>query len=158
MAIANTNIRLRKSGVSSTEPTSLEHGELALNYADGKLFYKHANGSIASISSGISTQSDSFSTISANGSLIIATSPSDILTLSPGSGISITPNTSSKTITIGSDAYDLANSAATSAQAAFDRANSVSANATTVITGGTYVDYGWVPMIPAPILFDYGTL
>lgn len=34
-------IRIKRNGTSSATPSSLEYGELALNYADGKLFYKN---------------------------------------------------------------------------------------------------------------------
>ena len=43
--MANT-IRIKRSGTASNTPSVLEHGELALNYADGKLFYKDANNVI----------------------------------------------------------------------------------------------------------------
>lgn len=43
--MANT-IKLKNSGTSSNVPSSLEYGELAINYADGKLFYKDSGGSI----------------------------------------------------------------------------------------------------------------
>jgi hypothetical protein len=39
-------IKLKRSGTASTSPTSLEHGELAINYADGKLYYKNSSNSI----------------------------------------------------------------------------------------------------------------
>ena len=41
-------IKLTRSGVSGAIPTSgdLELGELALNYADGKVFYKDSTNSI----------------------------------------------------------------------------------------------------------------
>jgi len=37
--MANTIITLKSSGVSGNVPSSLQSGELAINYADGKLFY-----------------------------------------------------------------------------------------------------------------------
>ena len=43
--MANT-IKLKNSGTSSSSPSSLEHGELAINYNDGYLFYKDNNGDI----------------------------------------------------------------------------------------------------------------
>ena len=39
-------IKLKNSGTSSNTPSSLEHGELAINYADGKIFYKNSGNSI----------------------------------------------------------------------------------------------------------------
>jgi len=47
-----STIKIKRSGTSSQTPSSLEHGELALNYADGKLFYKDASNNIAELSTG----------------------------------------------------------------------------------------------------------
>lgn len=104
--MANTTVQLKKSGVSGNVPSSLTYGELALNYADGKLFYKAANGSIASISTsgGGGGSSDSFATINVNSSLILATSPYDTLSIIPGNNITISANTINKSITINSTA------------------------------------------------------
>ena len=45
-------IQLKRSGTASATPSSLEHGELAINYhvADGKLFWKDSSGAIRSFS------------------------------------------------------------------------------------------------------------
>ena len=163
--MANTTVQLKKSGVTGNVPPSLSYGELALNYADGKLFYKASNGSIASISTSPAT--DSFATINANSSLILATSPYDTLSILPGNNITISTDTFNKRITINSTAIsggdstdqfarDKANSANVLAQAAFDQANTGAGTYT--ITGGQYIDHGWIPQTPGPILFDYGTL
>ena len=163
--MANTTLQLKKSGQSGNVPSSLSFGELALNYADGRLYYKHANGSIASISTGSPTQS--FSTVNANSSLILATSPTDTLSIIPGNNITITTDTFGKSIIINSTAAGVgdsiddyartkANSANVLAQAAFDRANN--GTGTYTITGCQYIDHGWIPQTPGPILFDYGTL
>jgi hypothetical protein len=37
--MANTIIRIKSSGVIGNTPTTLEPGELAINYADGKIYY-----------------------------------------------------------------------------------------------------------------------
>lgn len=39
-------IKIKKSGSAGTTPASLEFGELALNYADGKLFYKNSSNAV----------------------------------------------------------------------------------------------------------------
>jgi len=39
-------LKIKSSNVALREPTSLEYGELAINYRDGKLFYKDANNVI----------------------------------------------------------------------------------------------------------------
>lgn len=43
--MANT-IKIKNSGTAANVPASLEYGELGLNYADGKLFYKNSSNSI----------------------------------------------------------------------------------------------------------------
>jgi hypothetical protein len=96
--MANTVIALKKSGTSSATPGSLANGELAINYADGKLFYKAANGSILSISG---TRSNTFSTVNANGTLVVSDSPSTILTLLSANGITITGDAVNDKVTIG---------------------------------------------------------
>jgi hypothetical protein len=39
-------VKIKRSGSSSQAPSSLEEGEIALNYADGKLFWKNVSNSI----------------------------------------------------------------------------------------------------------------
>jgi hypothetical protein len=97
--MANTTIQVRKSGVTGNVPSSLNFGELALNYADGKLYYKNASGTITYISSG--SGANSFATINANSSLILATSNTDTLSIAPGNNITVAANTVSKTIIVG---------------------------------------------------------
>ena len=99
MAIANTTLLVRKSGSAGVQPSTLSYGELALNYADGKLYYKNGSGSIVSFASGGSA--NSFATINANSSLILATSNNDTLSIASGNNITITANTTSKTFTVG---------------------------------------------------------
>jgi hypothetical protein len=47
-------VLLKKSSVVAKVPTTsdLDYGELALNYADGKLYYKNASNTIAYIANG----------------------------------------------------------------------------------------------------------
>jgi hypothetical protein len=122
MPIANTTIRIKKSVVSGNIPSTLANGEIAINSADGKLYYATPSGSIAHL-----TNSQSFATINANSSLILATSPTDTLSIAAGNNISITTNTTTKTITINStDSGGLTIDAIarTTANSAFDKANS----------------------------------
>jgi hypothetical protein len=44
-------IKLKNSGTANTAPTSLETGELAINYADGKIYYKNTSNAIVEFSS-----------------------------------------------------------------------------------------------------------
>ena len=151
MQIANTTLVLKKSGTSGNVPSTLANGELAINYADGKLFYKTPSGTISSITGSVGNV-DSFSTINVNSSLIIATSNTDTLSFSASNGISVTANTTSKTIVIDGGI------GVTFTQAAFNTANSAVANSQTTIRGSSYIDYGTLSEASGPVIFDYGTL
>jgi hypothetical protein len=41
-------VKIKNSGTANAAPTSLEYGELAINYADGILFFKDSNNTIIS--------------------------------------------------------------------------------------------------------------
>jgi hypothetical protein len=47
--MANT-IQIKRSGTTSQIPTSLAYGELAINYADGKLYYRNSSDAIVQFS------------------------------------------------------------------------------------------------------------
>ena len=129
--MANTVIALKKSATPAAAPASLANGELAINYADGKLFYKNVGGQIIAITSG--TSANSFATINANGSLITAISNNSTLTFVAGSGIGITSDIINDIITISSTvqttnvvpAFNQANQAYLVANAAFTQDNLV---------------------------------
>ena len=93
----NTAILLKKSGSEGNTPLDLVHGEIAINYVDGKLYYKNDLGDIVYI-----TNQDTFNTVNSNGELVIATTPTDVLNVVAGNNISISTNTTTKTITINS--------------------------------------------------------
>lgn len=106
--MANTTIQLKKSGTPSAQPSILANGEIAINYADGKLFYKDASGNIQQISGG----GNNFSTINAAGTLVIADLQNDVLSLEQGSNIIITGDAINDKITIAANlipAFDYAN-------------------------------------------------
>ena len=130
--MSNTTIQLRKSGQTGNTPADLAHGELAINYADGKLFYKNGVG-IKSIEN-----QKTFSTVNANNSLIIATTPTDILSLAAGSNILIDTNTVTKTVTIsvpgGSSIDTLARDIATNAYNEANTQNVINQTQNTWIT------------------------
>lgn len=48
-------IRLKRSGTANSVPqaTDLQLGELALNYNDGKLYYKTSGGTVSAIANGV---------------------------------------------------------------------------------------------------------
>ena len=98
--MANTVIALKKSATPSATPSSLANGELAINYADGKLFYKAANGAIVEFSQG----GASYGTVNANGTLVVAATSGDVLTIVPGNNITITADAITDKITISSTA------------------------------------------------------
>jgi hypothetical protein len=120
--MANTTLQLKKSGVTGNVPSSLEYGELALNYADGKLFYRDDTDNISYIST--DTTTDSFATINANSSLILATSSTDTLSIIPGNNITISTDIIGKSITINST------SVSGSGAANVEIVNDVTSNAT----------------------------
>lgn len=39
-------VKIKNSGTASSVPASLQHGEIAINYTDGKLFYKNGSNTI----------------------------------------------------------------------------------------------------------------
>jgi hypothetical protein len=91
---SNTTVLLKKSGVSGNTPSDLAYGEVALNYAEGKLFYKNGVG-IKSI-----TNQKTFSTINANNTLILAGSYTDTVDIIGGRDISVVGDAINKKITI----------------------------------------------------------
>ena len=95
--MANTVIALKKSATPSSVPSNLANGELAINYADGKLYYKAANGTIASISSG----TNSFGTVNANNTLVVADVPGGIFSIVSGNNIAITGDAVNDKVTVG---------------------------------------------------------
>ncbi len=95
--MANTVIALKKSGTASATPSSLAFGELALNYADGKLFYKASNGTIVQFATG---GGNAFGTVNANGTLVVAGSSEAVVTLIAGPNINIVGDAINDTITI----------------------------------------------------------
>ena len=60
--MANT-IKIKNSGTASAVPASLEYGELGLNYADGKIFYKNGSNTIVQFSSGGSVDLDALTDV-----------------------------------------------------------------------------------------------
>ena len=131
--MANTIISIKSSDVPSATPApaNLANGELALNFADGKLFFKAANGSVLQLNSG-----DNFATINANGTLVVADSPGDIVTLLPGDNITIVGDAVNDRVTFSANigpAYDKAN-------AAFNQANASNTFPVGNTSGGTFVN------------------
>lgn len=119
--MANTVIQLKKSSTPGSIPPDLEFGELGINYADGKLFYKNTNSQIAEISG---QQINYFGTVNANGTIVVADTPGDIVSLIAGDSIEITADAINDTITITATAPPAPDLVAReAANAAFDAAN-----------------------------------
>ena len=150
----NTTIAIKKSGTPSNIPSSLANGELALNYADGKLFYAASNGTVVQFSPSV----PSYGTVNANGTLAVAAVTNDVLTILPGSGIGIIAYSSNDTITISAPsvgaAYDKANTA--NLYAFLVDSNTIAAfakaNAANIAAGAAY-DYDNVTRIIANAAF-----
>jgi hypothetical protein len=124
MAIANTTLLLKKSATPGNAPSALQNGEIAINYADGKLYYKNNVGTITAFSTG--SAANSFATVNANSSLILATSSIDTLGFVGTNGISIFANTTSKTVIIdGKIIFDKANTGGGGGSSSGYLANSV---------------------------------
>ena len=51
-------IKIKNSGTASAVPSALEHGEIAINYADNKLFYKNSDNAIVDFSLGSGSNVD----------------------------------------------------------------------------------------------------
>jgi hypothetical protein len=113
--MANTIIALKKSATPGSTPSALSNGELAINYADGKLFYKAANGAITELSGA----GFYYNTVNVGGTLLIADIKDDILSIGSGDNIILSANALNDSFTI---AANLA-PALLQANAAFDKAN-----------------------------------
>jgi hypothetical protein len=141
--MANTRIELKQSGSTGNTPSlvGLANGELAINYADGILYYKTATGTLGSIRttqpSGLTTEvqfndGGSFGT-DANFTFNKST---DILTVAGGviaAGINVAPAITSNAA-YSAAAYAQANAANVLAQAAFNQANTANITADAAFT------------------------
>lgn len=97
MATSNTVIQLKRSASTGNSVTSadIDYGELALNYADGKLFYRKPDDTIGTIYT-----PNVYSTVNVNSTLLVPTSPTKILSLQPQNYITVTGVTGNDTIII----------------------------------------------------------
>lgn len=83
-------IQIKRSGTVAAVPSTLSYGELALNYADGKLFYKNSAGDIVALS-GSSSSGGSAST--ANQKLDALTFNGSTTTFNlTSNSVAVTPN------------------------------------------------------------------
>lgn len=96
----NTVIQLKRSATPAAAPSALDFGELALNYADGKIYYKNTNGNIVTFGGAGGLY---FGTINANGTAVVADS-SGILNLVAGNNITFGVDAVNERITINGSA------------------------------------------------------
>jgi hypothetical protein len=141
--MANTTIELKQSGSTGNTPSlgALANGELAINYADGILYYKTATGTLGSIRttqpSGLSSEvqfndGGSFGT-DANFTFNKST---DILTVAGGvvaAGINVAPAITSNAA-YSAAAYGFANTINVKVDSAFAFANTVNVTADSAFT------------------------
>jgi hypothetical protein len=125
--MANTVIQLKKSAIPGAEPTwiQLANGEIALNFADGKIFYKNSTtNAIANIRlTEVGGGGNYFGTVNADGTLLVSDTPGDVVTLIAGAGITIIGDAAGDNVTFSTAAFDQANTALTTGQSGFYQAN-----------------------------------
>lgn len=104
--MANT-IKIKNSGTASATPSSLEYGELGLNYADGKLFYKNSSNVIVEFGSSSSSSLDGLTDV-------VITNPAEFQTLeydgtnwvnAYSSNVTFVRNDEANTLTTGTIVY-----------------------------------------------------
>lgn len=104
--MANT-IKIKNSGTASATPSSLEYGELGLNYADGKLFYKNSSNVIVEFGSSSSSSLDGLTDV-------VITNPAEFQTLeydgtnwvnAYSSNVTFVRNDEANTLTAGTIVY-----------------------------------------------------
>lgn len=119
--MSNTVIQIKKSGATGNIPASIDlnYGELAINYADGKLYFKDSSNQIDSIYT-----PNQYETLNVNNVLLVPTTPTEILTLNSANGIKLTACTTTETIVIDETLSPIINLAYSTANAAFVKANS----------------------------------
>ena len=94
------NILIKKSSVAARVPTTsdLDYGELALNYADGALYYKTSANAIARLNP---PESIGFANVAVTGqSTLVADTATGTLTIAAGTGVTLTTNATTDTLTI----------------------------------------------------------
>jgi hypothetical protein len=95
-------IKLKNSGTANSAPSSLEAGELAINYADGKIYYKNSSNVIVQIATieansvtlGTQTVGNYMSNVSAGNLITITHTPGE----GSSAAIAVTSGTSGQII------------------------------------------------------------
>lgn len=135
----NTVIQLKKSAGTGNTPSAanLAYGELALNYTDGKLFYKNNLDQVKTI-----YLPNLYETVNVNGTLLVPTSATEILTFKPDNYITVTGVSGNDTIIIGETISPIALYANATAIASYAHANASydKANAANIIAQAAFND------------------
>jgi hypothetical protein len=135
--MANTIIRIKSSGVIGNTPVTLEPGEIAINYADGKLYYGDSandallfdaitepaglDGEIQFNNLGSFGSASGFTYETANTLLRV---PNLIVgTTNVVSSITYSWNTSNTALSLAQSAYNSANGFSSTISSAFDQSN-----------------------------------
>ena len=124
-------------------PGDISYGELALNYADEKLYFKNDLNQVKSIYT-----PDVFQTVNVGGTLLLPTSPTDILTIVGANGVSVSGNSTTDKITIGETLSPIIN-------VVFDQANAAYAQANAMLVGPTGPQGPSGPTGPTPVTTVY---
>lgn len=165
--MANTTIKIKSSGTLGSVPPALEAGEIAINYADGKIYYGNA-----------ATQTTLFDAVTEPSGLDSEVQYNSLGSFGSSSGFTYNSGTETLTITNlnsttitnvssrlsssyahANSAYDKANSANVLAQSAYTQANTGTTHAIAAYdrantdvtsvsaTGGTYGDSITIPSV-----------
>lgn len=134
--MANTTLQLKRSGTTTSTPSALEYGELAINYADGILFYKNVNDVIVEYTPSLGY----FGTVNVDGSLVVASINDSVLRVLPGNNVILSANTSNDSFSVAADlssAWSWADYALSTASAAYATANAAGGGITAVVEDTT---------------------
>lgn len=138
--MANTVIRIRSSGVFGNTPTTLQPGELAINYADGKLYYGDANTTVTLFDAitepaGLNgeIQFNNFGSFGSDEGLVYNTANNTLILTNLVVGTTNVVSTINYTLNFANSAHNQANAAYTLAQAAFDSGNTFSSSISTAL-------------------------
>lgn len=102
--MANNVILLKRASSSGAIPAALANGELGLDFWTGNLWFKAANGSYRLVNPAVSggVQDPDYGTVNVNGTLLVSGVQGDVLSLIPGSGITLEGFTGNDTVKISS--------------------------------------------------------
>lgn len=130
--MANTTIKIKSSGTLGSVPPALEAGEIAINYADGKIYYGNA-----------ATQTTLFDAVTEPSGLDSEVQYNSLGSFGSSSGF--TYNSSTETLTI----TNLNSTTITNVSSRLDSAyNKANTDVTSVsATGGTYGDSITIPSV-----------